>query len=131
MTGAGNREQAIADHVRGLSEESAALVREQARLIREDAVAEIRRLGAGGAMLAGSGVLAVGAFGALTAGLVGGLGSRIGSGRAGFLVAILYGAAAGGLAATGLKEVRQAAGDAAEVVGRDVQAAADGARQAG
>ena len=39
------REQSIAEHVRGLSEESAGLVREQAQLIREDLIGEFKRLG--------------------------------------------------------------------------------------
>src|SRR4051812_771736 len=68
------REQSIAEHVRGLSEESAALVREQAQLIREDLIGELKRLGIGGGMLAGAGLLGLGAFGTLTAGVGGALG---------------------------------------------------------
>src|SRR4051794_41711866 len=64
------RERSIAEHVRGLSEESAALVREQAQLIREDLLKELKRLGIGGVMLGGAGLLGLGAFSTLTAGLV-------------------------------------------------------------
>ena len=122
------REQSIAEHVRGLSEESAGLVREQAQLIRDDLVDELKRLGLGGAMLGGSGLLGLGAFGALTAGLV----SALGGGKRGALtVTVAYGAAAGGLAVAGREQLRKSAAQAADAVGRPVQAAADGVRQAG
>jgi len=122
------REQSIAEHVRGLSEESAGLVREQAQLIREDLIDELKRLGLGGAMLGGAGLLALGAFGALTAGMV----SAFGGGKRGAVtVTVLYGAAAGGLAVAGREELRKSAARAADTLGRDVQAAADGVRQAG
>src|SRR3954463_12690317 len=87
------RERSIAEHVRGLSEESAGLVREQAQLIREDLVAELKRLGGGGGVLGGAGLLGLGAFGALTAGLI----SAFGGGKRGAAaVTVLYGAGAGG-----------------------------------
>src|SRR3954452_14103552 len=98
------RQQSIAEHVRGLSEESAALVREQAQLIREDLVGELQQLGGGGAMLGGAGVLALGAFGTLTAGLV----SAFGGGKRGAAaVTALYSAGAGGLALTGREQLRK------------------------
>src|SRR4051812_47115988 len=122
------REQSIAEHVRGLSEESAGLVREQAQLIRDDLVAELKRLGLGGVMLGGAGVLGLGAFGALTASLV----STFGGGKRGALaVTVLYGGAAGGLVVAGREQLRKTAAEAAETLGRDVQAAADGVRDAG
>jgi hypothetical protein len=120
------REQTIAEHVRGLSEESAGLVREQAQLIREDLVDELKRLGVGGVMLGGAGVLALGAFGALTAGLVSAFGGRK---RGAAAVAALYGGAAGALALAGRERLRKVAARAADTVGRDVQAAAEGVRQ--
>ena len=122
------REHTIAEHVRGLSEESAALVREQAQLIREDLIGELKRLGLGGAMLAGAGLLGLGAFGTLTAGLV----STFGGGKRGAAaMTVLYGAGAAGLAAAGRNELRKSAAQAAETLGRDVQAAAEGARAGG
>jgi hypothetical protein len=122
------REQSIAEHVRGLSEESAGLVREQAQLIRDDLIDELRRLGLGGAMLGGAGLLGLGALGALTAGLV----SAFGAGKRGAVaVTIMYGAAAGGLVVAGRDRLRKSAARAADTLGRDVQAAADGVRQAG
>ena len=122
------REQSIAEHVRGLSEESAGLVREQAQLIRDDLIDELKRLGVGGVMLGGAGLLGLGAFGAATAGLVGALG---GGTRGALAVTVLYGAGAGGLAAAGQAQLRKTAASAADTLGRDVQAAAEGVRQAG
>ena len=121
------RERSIAEHVRGLSEESAGLVREQAHLIREDLVGELKGLGVGGMMLGGACVLALGAFGTLTATLVSAFGGRT---RGAAAVTLLYGAAAGGLAAAGRDQLRKTAAQAAETLGRDAQAAADGVRQA-
>jgi hypothetical protein len=121
------REQSIAEHVRGLSEESARLVREQAQLIRDDLIDEVKRLGLGGVMLGGAALLGLGAFGALTAGLV----SAFGGGKRGALtVMVSYGAAAGGLAVAGREQLRKTAAQAADTLGRDVQAAAEGVRQA-
>jgi Putative Actinobacterial Holin-X, holin superfamily III len=122
------REQSIAEHVRGLSEESAGLVREQAQLIREDLIGELKRLGVGGGMLGGAGLLGLGAFGTLTAGLV----SAFGGGKRGAAaVTVLYGAGAAGLGLAGREQLRKSAARATDAVTRDVQAAADGVRQAG
>src|SRR4051794_31345997 len=120
------REQSIAEHVRGLSEESAGLVREQAQLIREDLIDELKRLGLGGVMLGGAGLLGLGAFATSTAGLVNALG---GGKRGAAAVTVLYGAGAGGLAAAGREHLRKTAARAADTLGRDVQAAAEGVRQ--
>jgi len=121
------REQSIAEHVRGLSEESAGLVREQARLIREDLVGELKQLGVGGMMLGGAGLLGLGAFGALTAGLINVFGGHT---RGAATVTVLYGAAAGGLVVAGREQLRKTTARAADTLGRDMQAAADGVRQA-
>jgi Putative Actinobacterial Holin-X, holin superfamily III len=120
-------EQSIAEHVRGLSEESANLVREQAQLIRDDLIDEFKRLGVGGVMLGGAGLLGLGAFGVLTAGLV----NAFGAGKRGALiVTVLYGAGAGGLAVAGRDRLRDTTTRAADKLGRDVQAAAEGVRDA-
>ena len=78
-------------------------------------------------MLGGAGLLGLGAFGALTAGLV----SAFGRGkRGGLTVTVIYGAAAGGLAVAGRDQLRRTAARAADTLGRDVQAAAEGVRKA-
>jgi hypothetical protein len=120
------REQSIAQHVRGLSEESAGLVREQAALVREDLIGELKQLGLGGAMLGGAGLLGLGAFGALTAGLVRACG---GGKRGAAAVTVVYGAAAGGLAVAGREQLSKSGAQAADTLRRDVQAAAEGVRE--
>jgi hypothetical protein len=121
------REQSIAEHVRGLSEQSAGLVREQAQLIREDLIDELKRLGLGGMLLGGAGLLGLGAFGASTAGLIGAFG---GGKRGAAAVTMLYAAGAGGLATMGREQLRKSAARAADTLERDVQAATEGVRQA-
>src|SRR3954470_13899561 len=108
------RQQSIAEHVRGLSEESAGLVREQARLIREDLMTEVKRLGIGGVMLGGAGLLGLAAFATLTAGLV----SALGGGKRGAVaVTVLYGAGAGALGMAGRDQLRSSAARAADTLG--------------
>ena len=84
---------------------------------------------AGAGMLGGAAVLGVGAFGALTAGLIAALGRR--PARGGLLVATLYGAGAAGLADAGRKRIAQAAPQALATMQRDVKATAKGAGRAG
>jgi hypothetical protein len=131
MANTTDREQAIAEHVRGLSEESTGLLREELEVIRGDLLEHAKRLGAGGGMLGGAGLLALGAFATATAALVSLLARSKRSWRAAALVTVLYGAGAAGLAAAGRKEVQRATADAADSVERNVQAAAEGAKDAG
>jgi hypothetical protein len=123
---AGLREQAIAEHFSALSQETAALVREELRIVREELTEQGKRLGAGGGLLGGAGLLGLGAFGALTSGLVSALG---GGARGGFLVATLYGGGAAALGMAGRERLREVAPEGVAAVGRDVQAAAAGARE--
>ena len=123
---AGQREQAIAEHFSALSQETAGLVREELRLVRAELLDQGKRLGAGAALLGGAGLLGLGAFGALTSALVAALG---GGARGGFLVAILYGGGAAALGATGRERLRTVAPEVVARAGRDVQAAATGARE--
>jgi hypothetical protein len=121
------RENSIADVLSDLSQESAGLIREELRLMVADFAAQGRHVGAGAGLLGGAGVLGVGAFGALTAGLIAALGRR--PARGALLVATLYGAGAAGLADAGRKRLGQAAPKAVETVQRDVKATAKGARR--
>jgi hypothetical protein len=68
----------------------------------------------------------VGAFGALTAGLIALLGRR--PARGALIVAALYGAGAGALADAALKRLGEVAPEAAKAVRRDLKAATTGAR---
>jgi hypothetical protein len=122
------REQSIAEHFSGLSQETAGLVREELRLLRDELTEQGKRLGAGAGLLAAAGVLGSGAFGALTASLIAALGGRH-RGRGAFIVAVLYGGGAAALALAARERMREVAAEGVNAVGRDVQAAAAGARE--
>jgi len=121
-------ENSIADLLSDLSQESAALLREQLRLVVTDVAAEGRQLGTSVGFLGGAAVLGVGAFGALTAAMIAALGRR--PARGGLLVATLYGAGAAGLADAGIKRLGQVAPEVLEAIQRDVKATAKGASRA-
>lgn len=117
----------IADLLGELSAESAALLRKELRLIAADLGAQGRRVGSSAALLGGAGVLGVGAFGALTAGLIALLGRR--PARGALIVAALYGAGAGALAEAAVKRLGKVAPEAAQALRRDLKAAAPGTRR--
>jgi len=119
----------IADLLGELSEESAGLIRKELRLIAADLAVQGRRVGGSAALLGGAGVLGVGAFGALTAGLISLLGRR--PARGALMVAALYGAGAGALAEAALKRLGEVAPEAAQALRRDLKAAATGTQRDG
>ena len=88
-----------------LSQESIGLIREELRLIAVDVATQGRRVGGSAALLGGAGVLGVGAFGALTAGLIALVGRR--PARGALIVAAVYGAGAGALADAALKRLER------------------------
>ena len=122
------RENSISDLLSGLSQESAALIREQLRLVVTDIAAEGRQVGTSVGLLGGAAALGVGAFGALTAALIAALGRK--PARGGLMVAALYGAGAAGLADAGRKQLAQVAPQLLETIQRDVKATAKGAGRA-
>lgn len=119
-------EQSISGLLGELSQESAGLIRRELRLVAADLAAQGRRVGGSAALLGGAGVLGVGAFGALTAGLIALAGRR--PARGALIVAALYGAGAGALADSALKRLADVAPDAAQTLRRDLKAAATGAQ---
>jgi len=123
------RENTITDILSDLSQESVGLIREELRIVVADLAAQGRELGTGAGLLGGAAVLGVGAFGALTAGLIAALGRR--PARGGLLVATLYGAGAAGLTNAGIKRLGKAAPQAVATIQRDVKATAKGAGRAG
>jgi hypothetical protein len=119
------RENTITDILSDLSQESVGLIREELRLVAADFAAQGRELGTSAGFLGGAAVLGVGAFGALTAGLIAALGRR--PARGGLLVAAVYGAGAAGLADAGIKRLGQVAPELVATIQRDVKATAKGA----
>lgn len=125
-----DREQSIAHLFRELSQETAALVRDELQQVRDELAEQGKRVGASAGLLGAAGALGIGAFGAITAGLVSALG-RGHTTRGALLVALLYGGGAAALAATARERLRQVVPEAADTVASvqsDVQAAAEGAR---
>ena len=119
-------ESSIAELLSELSHESTGLIRQELRLIAADVAAQGRRVGGSAALLGGAGALGVGAFGALTAGLIALLSRR--PARGALMVAALYGAGAGALADAAVKRLGQVAPEAMEALRRDLKAAAAGTR---
>jgi hypothetical protein len=128
MTSRDQTEHPIAELLGELSQESAGLLRQELRLIAADLTAQGRRVGGSAALLGGAGLLGVGAFGALTAGLISLLGRR--PARGALMVAALYGAGAGALADAAVKRLESVAPEAARVLRRDLKAAAKGSQRA-
>ena len=112
-----------------LPEEPAAVLREELRLIREEIADEGRRVAFGAAMLGGSGVLGLGAFGALTTAAIAALG-RQDTTRGALLLAAVYGAGAGALAELGIKRLRRVGPEAVENLQEDVKEATKAVRRA-
>jgi hypothetical protein len=126
MTEPRESESSIAELLSELSHESTGLIRQELRLIAVDLAAQGRRVGGSAALLGGAGALGVGAFCALTAGLIALLGRR--PARGALMVAALYGAGAGALADAAVKRLGQVAPEAMDALRRDVKAAATGAQ---
>jgi hypothetical protein len=123
------RENTIAELLGELSQESAGLVREELRLMREELADQGRRVATSAALLGGAGVLSLGAFGALTTAAISAAGRRHTT-RGALVVAALYGAGAGVLAESGVKRLGRVGPHAVETLQRDVKAAAGGMRRA-
>jgi membrane protein len=124
-----DREQSIAHLFRELSQETAALVRDELQQVRQELTEQGKRLGASAGLLGGAGLLGLGAFGALTAGLVSVLG-RGRPGRGALLVSVLYGGGATALALVARDRLGRVVPETAETVSglqRDAQAAVEGA----
>jgi hypothetical protein len=125
-----DREQSIAQLFRELSQETSALVRDELQRMRDEFAEQGKRVGASAGLVGAAGALGMGAFGAMTAGLVSALG-RGRPGRGAVLVALLYGGTATALALLARDRLREVGTEAAETVGAvqsDVEAAAEGAR---
>jgi hypothetical protein len=106
-----------------LPDEPAAVVREELLLIREEIADQARRVALSVALLAGAGVMGLGAFGALTTAAIAALG-RQDTARGALLMAAFYGAGAGALAEAGVKRLGRVTPEAAEAIQQDVKEAA-------
>ena len=122
-------EQSVAELIRSLSAETGELVRQEIAVLRSDLESQAKRAGASAGLLGGAAVLGLGAFGALTASLIAGIGRHVRPSRAAFLVAAAYGGGAAAAAMSAREQLRKVGPEAAEAIQRDVKAATQGVRE--
>ncbi len=94
--------------MRELSEQTTTLVRQELELARLELTDKGKRAGIGVGMFGGAGAMGLYAFGALTACLILLLATAVTAWLAALIVAIVYGAVAGGLALSGKSKVQHA-----------------------
>ncbi len=97
----------IADLLKQLSDQTVTLVRQELDLAKAELAVKGKKAGLGAGMFGGAGVLGLYAVGALTACLILALSTAMAGWLAALIVAVVYGAIAGGLALTGKKKVQE------------------------
>jgi Putative Actinobacterial Holin-X, holin superfamily III len=103
------RDHSIAELVKDLATETSTLVRQEIDLAKAEMTDRGKRAGKGVGMLAAGAVVAVLAFGALTAGLIAALDLAMPTWLAALIVTVVYGAIAAVLVQIGRKKVQEAA----------------------
>jgi len=101
-------ERSIADLLRQLSEQTATLVRQELDLAKAELTVKGKRAGLGAGMFGGAGVFGLYGVGALTACVILALSTAVAGWLAALIIAVVYGAIAGGLALTGKSKVQEA-----------------------
>jgi len=103
------RDQPISELVKDLATETSTLVRQEIDLAKAEMTDRGKRAGKGVGMLAAGAVVALLAFGALTAGLIAALDLAMPTWLAALIVTVVYGAIAAVLVQIGRKQVQEAA----------------------
>ncbi len=103
------REQSFGDLFKRLSEQTSTLVRQEVELAKTEMQEKGRRAGIGAGLIGGGGLLAVGAFGALTACVIVALATAVDAWLACLIVAVVYAVVAAVLITAGKTRVQQAA----------------------
>jgi hypothetical protein len=98
----------VADLARQLSDQTTRLVRQEVELAKAELAVKGKRAGMGAGLFGGAGVLALFAFGALTAAVIAALSLAMDTWLAALIVAVVYGAAAGVAALMGKRKVDEA-----------------------
>jgi membrane protein len=118
-------EAPIAELIKQLSEQSAALARHEVELAKAELQQKGKQVGLGAGMFGGAGVFGLYALGALTACAILALATAVDAWLAALIVTVVWAAIAGGLALTGKNRVQQGAPpvpeQAIESVKEDVQ----------
>jgi Putative Actinobacterial Holin-X, holin superfamily III len=103
------RDHSISELVKDLANETSTLVRQEIELAKAEMTDRGKRAGKGAGMLAAGAVVALLAFGALTAGLIAALDLAMPTWLAALIVTVVYGAIAAVLVQIGRKQVQEAA----------------------
>ncbi len=118
-------EQPVGDLLRELSEQTTTLVRQELELAKLELTEKGKRAGIGAGMFGGAGAAGFYALGALTAAVILLLATAMTAWLAALIVAVVYGAVAGGLALSGKSKIQQVGPpvpeQATESVKEDVQ----------
>ena len=101
------QDASVADLVKQLSEQSAELARKEIELAKAEVTEKAKRTGIGAGMFGVAGIMAVAAFGALTACFVLALNTALDGWLSALIVAGAYGVLAGGLALTGKTSIQK------------------------
>lgn len=99
------RERSVAELARDLADQATRLARQEIELAKAEMSVKGRRVGQGVGAFGAAGVLALFAFGVLTAAAVLGLAEAVAAWLAALIVAAVYGAVAGALALLGRERV--------------------------
>lgn len=121
----------VGDAANRLTQDTAALVRQELQAVRKELLATARRAGAGAGLCAGAGVCGLLALCAAHSTLLRALEHTMPRGRAAATLTALYAAAAAGLGVAGRERLRAAglaSGRALEQVREDLPGAGPGAR---
>jgi uncharacterized membrane protein YqjE len=102
------RDQPVADLIKQLTEQTKTLVSQEIELAKAELGEKGKKAGIGAGMFGVAGLFGFLAFVVLTACVVLALATAMASWLAALIVAVLYGAIAGGLAANGRKKVQEA-----------------------
>jgi len=106
--GSALQDQSVSDLVRQLTEQTKTLARQEIELAKAELTEKGKKAGLGAGMFGAAGVLGFVAFAVLTASAVLALATAVAPWLAALIVAVVYGAIAGGLALTGKKELQAA-----------------------
>ncbi len=118
------REASIGELLKELSEQTSTLIRQEMQLARVELVEAGKKAGAGAGLLGASTILALGAFGALTATLIAVIALALPVWAAALIITVVYGAGAAIIAMSGKKKIEAAlplAPQTTETLKEDVQ----------
>jgi uncharacterized membrane protein YqjE len=121
--------RSVAELLKQASDQTVTLVRQELELAKAELTVKGKQVGLGAGMFGGAGVFGVYAFGALTAAIILALSLAVTGWLAGLIVALIYGAIAGGLALQGKSKVKAGTPPVPEQAVRNVKADLESTKQ--